>query len=143
MFRDAKVGDRVWSPSWGWGTVVDNDPNCDFPICVEFDAPFDANPRFKYDGKGLNYYHNEAVGVGKQPGIYWDEVKFEIPPRPKRKVKKAVEGFIGISPLRESGINKDAIAHTSHIYKDLYTAKLYTNHDWIVVPIRHEYEVEE
>ena len=83
MFSNAKVGDRIWNVVQGWGEVVqiDNDPI--YPLGIQFENGI--TEKFTLDGKGNRR--------DKYPCLYWDEIKIIPPPKPKRKVKKTVEGF--------------------------------------------------
>lgn len=87
MFKSAKVGDRVWSFRWGWGKinniVVGDDDG--FPICVIFTNK-DIMATYTIDGKFRN---NEAQD------LFWDEITFEAPPKPKQKMKKWISFFAG------------------------------------------------
>ena len=77
MFKNAKVGDRVWSFEFGWGTIIEIKHNITFPILVKFSEISASYPcSFTFSGKRFN--------ETKQT-LFWDEIKFEIP---KRKVKK-------------------------------------------------------
>ena len=68
MFKNAKVGDKVWSILDGWGEIV-KITNEDFPIKVKF-----KNGSFEsFITDGSKYYNNI------NPTLFWDEVKFEIP----------------------------------------------------------------
>ena len=74
MFRRAKVGDRVWSLPYGWGTIDnigDNDTNDRF-IGVVHDN--DSYGTYATDGTWL---------VGSvNPVLFWDKIEFKIPPVP-------------------------------------------------------------
>jgi len=66
MFKDAKVGDRVWSVGYGWGEIEDiSDVNA-LALAVRFDVGCYVD--FNFDGKLYNN-HNQS--------LFWDE--FEIP----------------------------------------------------------------
>lgn len=83
MFSNAKVGDRVWSRH-GWGTIkIIDKVDVELPINVLFDV---GNYWYTINGKQFK--------TDIQPSIFWDEIKFEIPPKPKRKIKK--EGWVNI-----------------------------------------------
>lgn len=73
-FAEAKVGDRVWSFDKDWGTVtnfkVDEDDGC---IEVKFDYN-EIIAIYLLDGRFQPY--------DKNPSLYWDEIKFEIPKKP-------------------------------------------------------------
>lgn len=88
MFKDAKVGDRVWSVGNGWGTVRRITRDEKFPIKVAFDNGDTGS--FILDGK-------EFVD-NSYPTLFWDEVKITPPPRPKRKEKRVIEGYLNIYP---------------------------------------------
>lgn len=80
-FRNAKVGDRVWSIAYGWGVVKKTDyPYLEFKILVGFQKEISCS--YTIDGIG---------GHGEFRTLFWDEVKIEPPPRPKRKVKKELK----------------------------------------------------
>ena len=81
MFSKAKVGDKVWSFRWGFG-IIEYVTYGDFPIGVQFDNDKTKNTAtYTTNGK---YRRDEAQD------LFWDEVKFEIPKQPKRKVKKYI-----------------------------------------------------
>jgi hypothetical protein len=80
-FENAKVGDRVCSFRFGWGTIIKKcDTKASYPLYVEFDDGDERRTTYLLDG----YFNIHE----KHPDLYWDELKFEIPERPKRKVKK-------------------------------------------------------
>lgn len=83
MFSNAKVGDRVWDIRKGWGTVECTDFGPDYSLRVEFDEFDDGGDEtFTIDGKYL--FHD------KNPTLFWDEVKFDVPEKPEYK-----EGYVG------------------------------------------------
>jgi hypothetical protein len=87
MFRGAKVGDKVWDFLFGWGFVIGVDfGDEEYPISVEFN---DKEQNIWYSYSGVR------IGTGV-PTLFWDEVKFVAPPKPKRKVKKELEGWLNI-----------------------------------------------
>ena len=73
MFKNAKVGDRVWDFSNGWGTIERTDFDINYPILVKFDNG-DNDDSFTYEG-----FKNR---IHKNPTLFWDEIKFEIPEKP-------------------------------------------------------------
>lgn len=73
MFRNAKVGDRVWDFLKGWGTVIDISWDEDYPIFVKFDYE---------EFKTCFTYKGFADKDDKKPRLFWDEIKFEIPEKP-------------------------------------------------------------
>lgn len=90
-----KPGDRVWSVTHGWGTVSLSQSNQRYPIRVRFDAG--TVRRFTRCGRLLRSDTN--------PTIYWDEIQFEAPERPRPKLSRlAVDTPILV---RDSGDDKN------------------------------------
>lgn len=73
MFRNAKVGDKVWSMRNCWGTIVEINPNYGCPLRVEFNN-CDFTNSFTMDGKE---YVNDI-----NPTLFWNEIKYETPKKP-------------------------------------------------------------
>jgi len=84
MFADAKVGDRVWSIEFGWGRVINTNFDHSFPILVEFE---EKKFSVSYTPFGQRFLETKQT-------LFWDEIKFEIPAKPKKKVRK--EFFMNI-----------------------------------------------
>jgi hypothetical protein len=81
-FKNAKPSDRVWDFLKGWGTVVGNLINDEYPIEVKFDN--EAHETFTLEGKSFLLDMN--------PTLFWDEVKIAIPQKPiKMKLVHGVE----------------------------------------------------
>lgn len=78
MFRDAEVGDKVWSLYKGWGVIIGIKEGAKFPIEVGFGLS--GNEYYSVDGKLWNSDLN--------PSLFWDEIKIVPPPPPKRKAIK-------------------------------------------------------
>lgn len=77
MFRNAKVGDRVWYIAKGWGIIKEIHLEDEFEeeyMIVEFEGVFDTEYQFNLDGR----FNHEDIN----PVLFWDEVKFEIPEIP-------------------------------------------------------------
>lgn len=76
MFRNARAGDRVWSFTHHWGTIIETDGSLDktidYPLLVKFDN--DIVSRYTIDGK----YNKDDT----YPTLFWDEIKFKIPEKP-------------------------------------------------------------
>lgn len=72
MFKNAKVGDRVYDMLKGWGIISSIEPKEEHPIY--FVADIDSFSKFTFDGK-----RNKR---DKNPTLFWDEIKFEIPEKP-------------------------------------------------------------
>ncbi len=73
-FENAKVGDRVWSVTSGWGFIDDIHYRCKYPIHVTFDD--DRFSSFMVDGRNYKDHLNQE--------LFWDEIKFEVPVQPPR-----------------------------------------------------------
>jgi hypothetical protein len=82
MFTNAKVGDRVWSIADGRGVIVDIDKSNTYPVRVEFEH-FSHIQTYLLDGR--------VTQSDLFPILFWDELKFKIPERPKEMVKKVFE----------------------------------------------------
>lgn len=68
MFKDAKIGDRVWSILKGWGVVTDTRSyDLAYPLQVKFED--DMKLSFTLDGKNTSW--------SLYPTLFWQE--FEIP----------------------------------------------------------------
>jgi len=72
MFKQAKIEDRVYSLTRGWGTISYIHRSGPYSIKVIFDS----NITEVYTDTG---YSNLADIV---PSLFWDEVKFDIPKKP-------------------------------------------------------------
>jgi len=91
-FDGIKVGDKVWHFEYGWGTVVELlkasdldgknfNPLNDFDLIeIKFDNVYFGCGYF--DLNGVAFYSN-----GNQT-LFWGEVKFEIPKKPKIELRK-------------------------------------------------------
>lgn len=76
MFKDAKVGDRVWHIRYGFGKITEICPQYVQQIIVDFGI---AKKSFSYAGKEWEGDLN--------PTLFWDEIKFDIPTKPLPKLK--------------------------------------------------------
>ncbi len=96
MFESAKVGDRVWSITNGWGTILYFGEKLNW-----FAVWFDKKP--SRDGETQYYLDGRRSVDDIRPTLFWSEVSFNIPPKPKKKVKKTIDGWIGITEFNEFG----------------------------------------
>ena len=71
-FADAKVGDRVWSLTDGWGVVIRLAPRYKYSLLVRFENGADRS----YTLWGRYQVSDHS------PTLFWDEVKLEIPEKP-------------------------------------------------------------
>ena len=79
QFSEAKIGDRVWSISFGWGKIEKvNISFRDENIGVKFEI--DKN-------HGLWFYYNDGryMKDDLNPTLFWDEVSIIAPERPKEE----------------------------------------------------------
>jgi hypothetical protein len=82
VFKNAKVGDKVWSCLYGWGKVINIDLGADrvveYPLLVKF------NERYQkyYDYCGNTNY------LSSYPELYWQEpeIKYEVTERPEPEI---------------------------------------------------------
>jgi hypothetical protein len=81
MFEDAQVGDGVWSVANGPGKIHSIDNQMTYPLGLCFD-----NGNIDRIAKcGRSRLSDQS------PATFHSKIKFDVPPRPKRKVKKEVE----------------------------------------------------
>ena len=72
-FEDAKIGDKVWSLTEGWGTIIDRfRSRAEYPLVVEFEN----REQKTYTLWGLLHYKD------LNPTLFWDEIKIEAPQKP-------------------------------------------------------------
>ena len=74
MFRNAKVGDRVWDFVWCWGTIEEICLGNKYPLAVKFD---NNGIKGKYKLNGVYDAMSDT-----NPRLFWNEIKFEIPEKP-------------------------------------------------------------
>ena len=90
-FEDAKVGDRVWALSSGWGTVVDiNKYRTLYPIQVSFGL---TTCTYTTDGKSFIDHISQA--------LFWDEVVITPPEKPLPKLEVDTKVLVWDYPSRE------------------------------------------
>jgi hypothetical protein len=77
-FEDAKIGDKVYSPTFGWGEITyinKSEIFRDYPICVQFNKKYGEDYEFTLEG----YYYKDV----QIQSLFWDEVTIEAPSKPK------------------------------------------------------------
>ncbi|MCI4409003.1 MAG: hypothetical protein JHC26_07915 [Thermofilum sp.] len=80
-FENAKIGDRVFSHTFGWGVIDEINEDSSYPIMVSFDTDYDS---FTMEGV---YRKGTPIQC-----LFWDEVKIEAPKKPiKMKLVNGVE----------------------------------------------------
>ena len=118
MFSKAKVGDKVWNYKTGWDQITKILCNSTYPIMTQ---------RGRYTLSGHN------VTSDKNPSIFWDEIKIEPPPKPKRMVARILRGWVNIYPESTSEIHITIERANRHAFPRRIAC----------VEINQEYEVEE
>lgn len=78
MFRDAKVGDRVWDFLYGYGKVVEVNKD---ELWVEFKSLY-------LDKKRVYTFDGILGGVGYPQTLFWDKIKFDMPFSLENELKK-------------------------------------------------------
>jgi hypothetical protein len=86
MFSNAKVGDKVWDFINGWGTISAIYTDVPYPIMVLFLG----RERDAYTSRGQMNMRGGLVT------LFWDEIKYEIPTKPKRMVTKTIECWVNV-----------------------------------------------
>jgi hypothetical protein len=137
-FRDAKVGDRVWSMKWGWGDI--RKINYEYST-VDYQS-FKNNLLYKFNWDGRENSEDTS------PTLFWDEVKIVPPPKPKSKVKKVIGGWTCYyKPCGKDGEDKWPPRFSSVWDDRRSVANFIINNGYILlgepIYIHHEYEVEE
>lgn len=126
-FDGIKVGDRVYSIICGWTIVTEVDLNRSYPITA---AKSGLSINYTLDGR---YYLDDDA----PQSLFWDVPQFTPPPRPKRLVKKQLEGWVNVY----KGGNEVYYSAIYNTEADAYDA---ADTDLIAcVKITGEYEVEE
>jgi hypothetical protein len=73
MFKNAKVGNRVWDLGLGWGTVQFIGKDSKYPLSVLFDIRYhsqEISDTYTLDGRKNTNHPNST--------LFWNE--FKIPP---------------------------------------------------------------
>lgn len=127
-FDGIKVGDRVYSIICGWTIVTEVDLNRVYPITTALKSGLSIT--YTLDGR---YYLDDNA----PQSLFWDVPQFTLPPRPKRLVKKQLEGWVNV-------YKGDNEVYYSSIYNTEADAYDVADTDLIAcVKITGEYEVEE
>ena len=75
MFKDAKMGDKLYSVEDGWG-ILEEIADRYHPLIIQFDS---CRKNFTFNGR--RYIDS------KNPTLFWDEIKFKIPKKPLPNLK--------------------------------------------------------
>lgn len=83
---NAKVDERVWVTHLGWCKIASFDFVSDYPIKLR---PEDVSLRDSPYNMLTSNLDGKILSRGPQC-VFYDEIKFSVPPPPKRKVKKYI-----------------------------------------------------
>jgi hypothetical protein len=123
------VGKPVWDFLYGWGEIANFKSKSLFPVTVDF-------PRGKYN----TYCENGRSWAHCNQQLFWNEIKFQEPPKPKVKVKKSITNYVNI--YKHSEKNE---YYVSGIYETSEFAN--SRASWNVIssaiPVTIEFEVDE
>lgn len=121
MFRDVKVGDKCWTIQLGDAEIMEINTGDAYPLSIG-----NVKKTFDYDLDGKLWKDD------KVPSAFWSTPNIIPPPRPKRKVKKVIEGWINIYPgdvMYSSKEKAGEMRDDTHLGEPFF--------------VHHEYEVEE
>lgn len=97
-FETAKVGDRVWSITNGWGKVIRIDHGFDYPLIVKNDVGWCNSYTF------CGYF----IKAHAMQILFWDEVKIEAPQKPLPELEVDTKVLVWKNP------NEKHKRHFSH-----------------------------
>lgn len=128
-FSKAKVGDKVYSLLYGYGTIdyIDTSYTALYPLKIIFNTQPNKFG-FNYEGK---CFPDQVI-----KDLYWDKPTIIEPEAPKRMIKKSITAYVNIT---KSG----AIYTHSCLKNAQLNANNIVRYDAIAVPLLVEYEVEE
>jgi hypothetical protein len=70
-FEGANVGDKVYSPAFGWGEISYIYTSKKYPLSIKFYDDLDEDYGFTFEG----YYFKDVP----RQSLFWDEVTIEVP----------------------------------------------------------------
>lgn len=119
MLELAKKGDRVWSISYGWGTILDIEHRNEKPVLVKFNCG--KYKEYTLDGKEEIYSIN--------PTIFWNEIKIEIPNK-----KFDLKSFL-IRHIKPINVNTSSMGSRNYFYFSYSSGDYYDLYDyeWYVI----------
>jgi len=89
MFRDVKVGDRVWDVQHGWGVV--EEVGTDYFEVLFVEPALDGD---RVDGAYL--LDGRPHARVRNPTLFWDEIVIKAPEKPVRLVERTFEGWVNL-----------------------------------------------
>ncbi|OHD20573.1 MAG: hypothetical protein A2Y38_03315 [Spirochaetes bacterium GWB1_59_5] len=89
MFRDVKVGDRVWDLVNGWGVVEEVTLDGLGVLFEEPDLDGDrVDVTYRFDGRANSWCRRST--------LFWDEIVITAPEKPVRLVERTFEGWVNL-----------------------------------------------
>jgi len=123
-FKDAEVGDEVYSMLYGKGKILNTSHLFSYPLLIEF---FHGRKSYNLKGYNDNNHH--------QPTLFWSKPEIKAPEKAKRLVTKTITKYINIYPTPHS---------TGGYYNSMEVAKRAACGPIIAtIPVTGEYLVEE
>jgi hypothetical protein len=132
-FETAKIGNRVFSHTFGWGVIYEVDKCSDYPIQVEFDT---VNRSFTTEG----FYHKDKP----IQCLFWYECTIEAPVKPLHM--KLIHGVevpdISFHPTNQTGYyypyptGEDLVYFT--VYDDVYSVDKFRSANNLCYPNTEE-----
>ncbi len=98
-FDGIKVNDKVWSFEFGWGNVIEINKDLMYPIVVGF-YPSEYRETYDYNGRSMDKVNQT---------LFWDEIKFDIPEKPKIKLKNNYDEYIKEPEMAEASYSGKSI----------------------------------
>ena len=85
MFKNAKIGDKVYCLTLGWGIITNINKSIDYPLIVMFNETQEYN--FSIEGKNTCYNPN--------PILFWNKVIIEPPPEPLdiKEIEEKIDAY--------------------------------------------------
>ena len=106
-FYGIKVNDKVWSFEFGWGNVIEINKDLMYPIVVGF-YPSEYRETYDYNGRSMDKVNQT---------LFWDEIKFDIPEKPKIKLKNNYDEYIKEPEIAEASYSGKSISQLRKIAK--------------------------
>lgn len=98
-FETAKVGDRVWSTTRGWGEIIEINDSSEYPLYVKYDRV----------GYGMFTFGGYSLKTFVLQTLFWDKIKFEVPTKPLPVLKVDAKVLVW-----EDGSRTKYCRHFSH-----------------------------
>ena len=113
MFKNAKVGDKVWDLQYGWGTIIELSKTHNYGLVANFININNESETCTYTIEG------KSAKLHILPTLFWNE--FKIPPEAFIKPQPKLEKDTKVLVWNEKGCFNDSTKHKryfSHFTKD-------------------------